>query len=275
MPKPKVKAAAPLTARKRFFIGGAGALMPIVVTLLSIDLVTMINDWQFVTAGHVIGFSLRYSALFILGGVIAWLHEDEAKSYKLFQIGIAAPALVTSFVSANSIKTVPAPTAAEVRPISSISSDFDPFSFSLISSAHAQAYSADGIPIPERKPDPSFFRQVIQGISGGAYQEIYSQKMMQQQQQVPLLPALDLGNVDGIEPAAGVALPPPPPLAAGSAAPAPVPVASEPMPDDVHSLKKQLAFERMEKYRIQYEQAKQEYQMYLEDDGLSSRPGGV
>jgi hypothetical protein len=86
-----------MTSAQRFLFGGIGALMPVIVAVANFDL------GQSFTTGNIAGIVIRYSALFFLGGFIAYLHTDEQKSFKLIEIGIAAPAMLTSLVAANAI----------------------------------------------------------------------------------------------------------------------------------------------------------------------------
>ncbi len=88
-----------MTSKKRFLLGGLGALLPVLVTVIAID-VNSIGDF---TTGNVIGFSLRYLALFLIGGFVAYLHSDEEKPYKIVEFGITAPAIITSMITANGV----------------------------------------------------------------------------------------------------------------------------------------------------------------------------
>src|SRR5215213_3012020 len=86
---------------RRFWIGGAGALLPLLVTLLAVDLANIIDHYRDYSFGTYVGTSLRYLALFGLGGVVAALNSDEIQPIKLVQLGIAAPALIASYVNAQ------------------------------------------------------------------------------------------------------------------------------------------------------------------------------
>lgn len=151
-----------MTGRKRFFIGGAGALMPILITLMSIDFITMFDTESGVSIGHIIGFVTRYIILFTIGGIIAYLHEDETKAFKLFQIGIAAPALVTSLITANGINS-------EIQQKNNHNESS--FNFNIISSAYAYDEKQT-----EPSKEQSVLNDILQGISGSAYKNIYIKK---------------------------------------------------------------------------------------------------
>ena len=89
-----------MTSHKRFLLGGGGALMPVLVSFLAVDIGAALDNQANLTTGNIIGFTLRYIILFIVGGFVAYLHEDEQKPFKLFELGIAAPALITSLITA-------------------------------------------------------------------------------------------------------------------------------------------------------------------------------
>jgi len=56
------------------------------------------------------GYGLRTLLLFYLGGLVAFLHKDEHSPFKLFQLGIVAPALITAFINGKNIETPESPT---------------------------------------------------------------------------------------------------------------------------------------------------------------------
>ncbi|HID82427.1 MAG TPA: hypothetical protein EYH06_12595 [Chromatiales bacterium] len=62
-----------MTSKKRFLIGGGGALMPVLISILAIDVGTMINSESALNAANIIGISIRYLVLFVIGGVVAYL----------------------------------------------------------------------------------------------------------------------------------------------------------------------------------------------------------
>lgn len=157
-----------MTGRNRFLIGGLGAMMPIFVTLLSLDYAAWINHNAEISAGHLIGFSIRYIILFLLGGVIAYLHEDEIKPYKLFQIGIAAPALVTSLVAANSIENA---MQSSTAPQETARIHQGHISFSLIASANASESHSQPIVLA------GFVSDIVEGVTGKAVGKAYQQKV--------------------------------------------------------------------------------------------------
>jgi len=112
----------------RFWIGGGGALLPLLVTLLAVDLGPLIDNAPHLTIGTYVGAAIRYLVLFTLGGIVAALNSDEVQPIKLVQLGIAAPALISTYVNAQA----PKPAATQTAAVHSRM-----FSVDLISSAHA------------------------------------------------------------------------------------------------------------------------------------------
>jgi len=90
---------------RRFWIGGGGALLPMLVTLLALDLASLIDHAGEFSMGTYVGAAIRYVILFVLGGIVAALNSDEVQPIKLVQLGIAAPALVASYVNAQPPKS--------------------------------------------------------------------------------------------------------------------------------------------------------------------------
>jgi len=106
---------------RRFWIGGGGALLPLLVTLLAVDLANIIDHFRDYTVGTYVGTGLRYCVLFALGGIVAALNSDEMQPIKLVQLGIAAPALIASYVNAQPAKMPPdqtRPATVQTKPIS-------------------------------------------------------------------------------------------------------------------------------------------------------------
>jgi SPOR domain len=111
-------------SRQRFLVAGLGGVSPVLVSLLVIDLQTLLLK---VTPILVISYLIKILALFALGGLIGWLHKNEHELFKLFQLGIAAPALITAGINGTRI---PLPEAVPVTTTRA--------SFSLVGEAYAQ-----------------------------------------------------------------------------------------------------------------------------------------
>ena len=157
-----------MTPIKRFVIGGIGALMPLLITFLSIDY-EMLFESANISTGTIVGFIIRYIVLFLIGGFIAYLHTDETKPFKLFEIGIAAPALVTSMITVNGLSSniqpssPPAPHRA---------------SFSIITKAYAEEIGVQKeVQKDEKIYVAGFFRDLANSLTGGVYQKRIKRKV--------------------------------------------------------------------------------------------------
>ncbi|MDT3382480.1 hypothetical protein RNI52_34460 [Labrys neptuniae] len=84
-----------------FALGSLGGILPIVASLVTADLAPIIDHPEAFTIGNYIGYGIRVVALIILGGVMTSLNKDVIQPLALVQIGIAAPALVTSYISGS------------------------------------------------------------------------------------------------------------------------------------------------------------------------------
>lgn len=148
-----------MTPTKRFLHGGGGALMPVVVSLIALDIGSLLaSGYEFSTAA-IVGIGIRYVLLFLLGGVVAYLHSDEDKPFKLFELGIAAPALVTSLVTAQGLS------ATHDAP--SIDTSWN---FSIISQAHANESSSYEQVITTEIVTAGLFKDLLDGATGRIYQ---------------------------------------------------------------------------------------------------------
>ncbi len=92
----------PLTTRDKIFIGGLGALTPIIMNLLVVDLEKLLISLTIIS---VIAYFIKVVLLFYIGGIVAFLNKDENKPIKLFQLGIYAPAMIIAFMNSNPLNT--------------------------------------------------------------------------------------------------------------------------------------------------------------------------
>ena len=85
----------------RFGLGGVGGLLPLLVSLVALDVASfaiLINSGG-LTIGICVGYAIRVLGLFALGGFLAALNNEVSSPLSLVQIGIAAPALITSYAT--------------------------------------------------------------------------------------------------------------------------------------------------------------------------------
>jgi hypothetical protein len=81
-----------------FGLGALGGGLPILVSLLAVDLPTVFSDHS-LTVGNLLGYAIRVGILVFLGGVVAMLNSDVKQPLSLVQLGIAAPALVSAYIN--------------------------------------------------------------------------------------------------------------------------------------------------------------------------------
>lgn len=145
-----------MKTRQKILLGGLGALTPIVLNLLVVDLrVTLEN----LTALVLLGYALRVVVLFYLGGIVAFLHKDENSPLKLFEFGIAAPALIIAMLNAGNVPKSPYATSGAPR-----------ISVSFISSAYAQTTPSVKT---FAKPKESAVEQLWRGLTGSTFQKTW------------------------------------------------------------------------------------------------------
>ncbi|MCB1735746.1 MAG: hypothetical protein H6981_00615 [Gammaproteobacteria bacterium] len=130
--------------------------MPVMVSVLAIDIGAVLNDPN-LTAGNIVGFLVRYLILFIIGGVVAYLHDDEQKPIKLFQLGLGAPALITSLITAQGVAHVGTDGSAHAS----------------VGVTWMRTANAAEVAVP--RPivvAGGFFSDVFRGLSGGVYSDM-------------------------------------------------------------------------------------------------------
>jgi len=89
-----------LDTKTRIAIGAIGGISPIIISLLVVDVVQLFNETGLMDG---IGLGIRFFVLIFIGGMVGYLHNQEEEPFKLFQLGIAAPALLTTAINGNSI----------------------------------------------------------------------------------------------------------------------------------------------------------------------------
>ncbi|MBI5287187.1 MAG: SPOR domain-containing protein [Deltaproteobacteria bacterium] len=134
-----------MTTYKKILIGGLGALTPILMNLLVVDLNILLVNLTFLAF---LGYIIRVVILFYLGGLVAYLHRDENSPVKLFELGIAAPALITALLNAGHVEV-------SSKPIASI----------LIPSVYAQTEDVKRFSLPEETRTQQLWRGLTGSIS--------------------------------------------------------------------------------------------------------------
>jgi len=136
-----------ISASKRFLIGGVGGLAPVIALLIAVDF-----ERNFVNASNaqIAGYIVRAAALFAIGGFVAWLHDSEVHNFKVFEIGLGAPALIAGVVTSQSLAHAgpKAPNNPAVSPSAAV--------LFLFPSAHAQPITPlSGPQLTLKAPQPT------------------------------------------------------------------------------------------------------------------------
>jgi hypothetical protein len=97
----------PMSKVTIFCLGGLGGLLPILATLVTVDLAPVIDHANALTLGNYLGYGIRVVALVVLGGIMALLNGEVRQPLTLVQLGIAAPALITAYINGTSPSLAP------------------------------------------------------------------------------------------------------------------------------------------------------------------------
>lgn len=148
-----------LSDRQRFLFAGLGGIMPTLLNLIVIDLETLLLS---VTLLSVLSYLIRVLALFAIGGVVGWLNRSECDPVKLFQLGIAAPALITAAMNGGRVALPDAPAAPNQQ-----------VSWHILSSAHAQAEPATHALKRFTMPEETSAQQIYRGFFGALPKNVW------------------------------------------------------------------------------------------------------
>jgi hypothetical protein len=153
----------------RMRIGCLGALTPILINVLIVDLQTALSNITLVSA---VFYAIRIVALCAAACLVVYLNSDETKPIKLFQLGIAAPALLTGMINGAAITKQQNNTTS--TPQNAVHGSFldngSGFVFQLsgvITLAQAQeANLTAGVLNCTKPPEPTFSQQALKGFLG-------------------------------------------------------------------------------------------------------------
>lgn len=151
-----------ITSRHRIVIGGLGALTPILLNFLVVDVNSVFAS---ITAIALLGYGIRVVGFFSVGGLVAYMHKDEKNLLKLFELGIIAPALLTGVMNGTKIKD--SNLTASMPPTAATASVTDFF----IPTAYAQGTKAD--PKTYKAPTESIGSQFWRGLSGSKSENVW------------------------------------------------------------------------------------------------------
>ena len=148
-----------MNARTRFLLGGIGGLAPIILFLINLDFERYVAD---ASTWKTVGYLVRATLLFLLGGFVAYLHEGEKNRITLFLVGVSAPSLIAGYISTAN----PAPPGEPKPPVQH---SFLP----LIATAHAQPLQLAGDIRRLTLPPQTATAQFFEGLVGVAPKNIW------------------------------------------------------------------------------------------------------
>jgi hypothetical protein len=151
-----------LTTGRKIMIGGLGALTPILLNLVVVDLKTIFAS---MTALVLLGYLIRVVLLFYLGGLVAYFHKEEKKALKLFELGIVAPALLTALINGANVQN--ANLRAGTTPAAATAGLMDFF----IPTAYAQ--TKDPEVKTYKRPEEGVAAQLWRGLSGSRDEQVW------------------------------------------------------------------------------------------------------
>ncbi|MBI5165394.1 MAG: hypothetical protein HY985_16010 [Magnetospirillum sp.] len=147
---------------QKFFLGGLGALLPMIITIAFVDnenvskFLGRISTNDIDDMKDILGFTIRIPAIFIVGGLWVIMNSLQKNEVgKAIQLGIVAPASVLALV--NGTKPVDPPHESAYR-------------HSYLATASFQIASLDDSVVMQSQtvgPDPKSWDCVWIGIRGG------------------------------------------------------------------------------------------------------------
>jgi hypothetical protein len=152
--------------KMRFLAGGVGGVAPVLVSLVVVDLESILLR---VTFWAVVSYLIRVCALFTVGGLVGWFHKRENELFKVFQLGIAAPALIMAALNGNRVPLPQTPHRADGQTAWSALP-------SLVQSANAQTPPASALSLPLKSfsyPAESIPQQISRGLFGTVSKNVW------------------------------------------------------------------------------------------------------
>lgn len=151
---------------RKILIGGLGGASPLILSGLTLDISIVFPG---ISLGVIVGVLFKLALLFFVGGLVAYLHTTENDMFKLFQLGIAAPALIVSIQTGKNYEGYKNHIESGRSSVSS-----------LIIHLQAEAYAAEkqqstsgsSTPSPKQEstkslePQEAFWDQFLRGVTG-------------------------------------------------------------------------------------------------------------
>jgi hypothetical protein len=137
----------------KFGLGGLGGLLPLLVSLQALDnaAFAVLSNGTGISTGIAVGYAIRGMLSFGIGGIMAALNWEVQNPFSLLQIGIAAPAIITSLVTPASLNKPANP----------------PVSSQHTSLFISDAFAADTAATPRMQLAEGFLSDVVKGLQPG------------------------------------------------------------------------------------------------------------
>lgn len=87
--------------KKRIAAAGIGGALPVLINLARINPSTMFVDVAWLA---LLGWCVQALVLAFIGATVGYYLEDDEKLWKVFTIGMTAPALLTGIINASQVK---------------------------------------------------------------------------------------------------------------------------------------------------------------------------
>jgi hypothetical protein len=147
-----------MTRLERFLTGGLGALVPVVLNLVVLDLRVLAESFA---PSLLLGALARMAALGIVGGAVACLQADAGRT-RLLQLGLGASALLLALLNGSNVK-LPVATSPQAYSLAVPVLEVPAFAEEFPSPRGAEG------PPPVRQfdlPRPSGIEGFLQGLTG-------------------------------------------------------------------------------------------------------------
>ena len=153
---PAVTSAAELTFREKLTLGAIGAITPLALNLLVVDQLALASLTLLAMAGYLI----RVLILVGIGALVVYLNIDEGNRVRVFQLGLAAPALLTALLNGANQRALLATQQFVTPPTASM----------FIATLHAQQ-----APAPQQFsiPKETAGAQVWRGLTGSRSDRVW------------------------------------------------------------------------------------------------------
>ena len=132
--------------------------MPVLVFLATGDFARIFTHGY---AGTIVGYCVRAIILFFIGGFVVCLYRDENNRFKMFHLGLGAPAMIAGLIAAQS-GPVPAPASASA----SVSGPNSALDAGFVVAVYAQSSSNENGLKRFTLPVPRPGAQFLQGLAG-------------------------------------------------------------------------------------------------------------